>query len=336
MTGAPFLSVVIPTFNRTESLIGCLGRLAAQSYPRSRIEVVVVDDGSTDGTQDAVVRFAAESGLPVSCLRQAHSGPAAARNAGARNTRGEILAFTEDDVEPDRQWLELAANYFQGPATDALEGDTRPAGSGTLRSFERPGTRGYLPCNLFVRRNLFFEVGGFDPEYCDLTLGLYFREDADFGCRLLDRGKETRFGPDVVVTHPEQFTTAGAVLRHVRRYLFDPLLYKKHPAFYRSSVEVKHLGPIAIHRPFHYLCWFYVAAFIAILFEISIRHYSTLPFLLVIMLLLHMGIRFRYEHKAIPALWNIPRSFAFAVLPFYYFAWFIRGCRRFRSWGALV
>ncbi len=239
-------------------------------------------------------------------------------------------------MEPDTRWLERAASYFRDPATAAMEGNTRSVGSGTIRSFERPGTRGFLPCNLFVRRNLFFDVGGFDPGYCDLTLGLYFREDADFGCRLLDHGTETVFGPDVVVTHPEQFKTAGAILRHVRRYLFDPLLYKKHPAFYRTFIEVKQLGPVAIHRPFHYLCWFYVVSFIAILIEIFYHQYNYLPFSLVIMLLLHAGVRFRYEHKAIPALWDIPRSLAFAVLPFYYFAWFIRGCRKFRSWGALL
>src|SRR6266404_2389036 len=121
MSGAPFISVVIPTFNRKDALVACLSRLDAQSYPRAGFEVVVVDDGSTDGTEGEVERFATDSGLPLSCHRQDHAGPAAARNAGAGRARGEVLAFTEDDVEPDRRWLERAANYFRDPATDAVE-----------------------------------------------------------------------------------------------------------------------------------------------------------------------------------------------------------------------
>jgi glycosyltransferase involved in cell wall biosynthesis len=336
MTGTPFISVVIPTFNRREGLLECLGRLEAQTYPHSDFEVVVVDDGSVDGTQAAVEEFAARSGVGITCHPQARAGPAAARNRGAREAKGALIAFTEDDVAPDPRWLERAARYFLNPGTAAMEGNTRSEDSGSIRSFERPGRRGFLPCNLFVRRDLFFAVGGYDPEYCDLSLGLYFREDADFGCRLLDHGHETLFGADVVVTHPKQFRTPGDVLRHARRYLFDPLLYRNHPVFYRKFIEVKNLGSLTLHRPFHYLCWFYLVSFIAIFVEIFSGHYNYLPVTLLIMLLLHLGIRFRYERKAVPALWDVPLTLAFAYLPFYYFAWFVRGCVRFRSWGALV
>jgi glycosyltransferase involved in cell wall biosynthesis len=330
------ISVVIPTFNRKETLLRCLGRLQEQTHTHAGVEVIVVDDGSIDGTKDAVERFAAGSGLAVVFLQEAHAGPAAARNAGARKARGTILAFTEDDVEPEPRWLEHAARYFQDPGTAALEGETRSVASGNLRSFESPGTHGFLPCNLFVRRDLFLEAGGFDPEYCDLRLGLYFREDADFGCRLLDRGHRVVFGPDVVVTHPAQFTTPGEVLRHARRYLFDPLLYRNHPDFYRKFIEVKRFGPISIHRPFHYLCWFYVLSLIAILLQVFFANYTYLLFSLILMLLLHSGIRFRYERKSVPPLWNVPLTLVFAGLPLYYLAWFTRGCLRFRSWGALL
>lgn len=336
MTGAPFISVVIPTYNRRGELLECLGRLEAQTHPHTDFEVVVVDDGSEDGTQDGVEALAARSRLPVRLHRQPHSGPSAARNAGVERSRGAIIAFTEDDVVPDERWLECAARYFRDSGTAAMEGRTRSMNSESVRSFEQPGTPGFLPCNLFVRRDAFVAVGGFDPEYCDLSLHLYFREDADFGFRLLQHGYRVVFGTDVVVVHPEQFRKAGDILRHSRRYLFDPLLYRNHPVFYRKLIEVKHVGPLAIHRPFHYLCWFYLVNFIIILSEIFSGHLRYLPASLITMLVAHICIRFRYERKAVPALWNIPATLAFAVLPFCYIAWFVRGCLRFRSWGALL
>ena len=336
MTGAPFISVVIPTFNRNDKLLECLGSLEVQSYPHTDFEVIVVDDGSSDGTQAMVESFAARSQMRVCCLQQAHAGPSAARNAGAAKAAGAIIAFTEDDVVPESRWLECAARYFQDPATAAMEGRTRSMNAASVRSFESPGTHGFLPCNLFVRRDSFFALGGYDPAYCDLSLNLYFREDADFGFRLLEHGCGVVFGSDVVVSHPEQFPAPRDVFRHARRYVFDPLLYRNHPALYRAYIEVKQLGALTMHRPFHHLCWFYLASFIVILTEIFSGHHEYLPTCLIIMLAIHMGIRFRYERKAVPSFWNVPATLTFAVLPFYYLAWFVRGCLRFGSWGALL
>jgi glycosyltransferase involved in cell wall biosynthesis len=335
MTSAPFISVIIPTYNRREKLLALLELLGAQTYSPPEFEVIVVDDGSTDGTAPAVMEAARRSRVRIACLHQARGGPSAARNAGAAAARGTVLAFTEDDVTPEAEWLERGARYFLDSTTAALEGLTRSTHSENLRSFESPGTRGFLPCNLFVRRETFLNVGGFDPAYCDLSLGLYFREDADFGFRLLGHGDAVLFGPDVVVAHPEQFGAPRDILRHVRRYLFDPLLYRNHPALFRKFIEVKRLGPIVIRRPFHYLCWFYLAGFIVILAEIFTGRSAALLPLLIAMLALHAGIRFRYERRKVPALWNVRNTLAFAVLPFTYLGWFIRGCVRFRSWGAL-
>ena len=91
-------SVIIPTFNRKASLAECLRSLGRQSFPPDRFEVLVVDDGSSDGTAETVERTAAGLGFHVEYLRQSQQGPGAARNLGAKNARGGILAFTEDDA----------------------------------------------------------------------------------------------------------------------------------------------------------------------------------------------------------------------------------------------
>lgn len=93
----PFLSVVIPTFNRRDSLRVTLDALSRQTYPASRYEVVVVSDGSTDGT-DEFLAARADHGLRP--IRQPNAGPARARNRGVEEAAGEVIVFVDDDVEP--------------------------------------------------------------------------------------------------------------------------------------------------------------------------------------------------------------------------------------------
>ena len=103
MVSVPFFSVVVPTYNRPERLASCLTAIAEQDYPRDRIEVVIVDDGSAMPMNEVVRPF--ESRLEVTLLRQQNAGPAAARNAGAQRAKGPLLAFTDDDCMPSADWL---------------------------------------------------------------------------------------------------------------------------------------------------------------------------------------------------------------------------------------
>lgn len=94
----PFISVIIPTYERAGQLSVCLGALAAQDYPRDRFEVLVVDDGSATSPEGSVGTFRHQ--LNVRLLKQLHSGPAAARNHGTAHAKGAFLAFTDDDCAP--------------------------------------------------------------------------------------------------------------------------------------------------------------------------------------------------------------------------------------------
>jgi glycosyltransferase involved in cell wall biosynthesis len=97
------ISAVVPTFNRIATLRQTLTALAAQDYPD--YEIIVVDDGSSDGTGDVVTReFPA-----VRYVRQPNRGPAAARNVGIRAALGDIVAFTDDDCLPPVDWLSRLA-----------------------------------------------------------------------------------------------------------------------------------------------------------------------------------------------------------------------------------
>lgn len=91
MTDKPLVSVIVATYNRADTVGQAVESILGQTY--ASIEVIVVDDGSTDGTQDALRRF----GSDLRVLRQQNAGPAAARNRGIAAAKGEIIAFLDSD-----------------------------------------------------------------------------------------------------------------------------------------------------------------------------------------------------------------------------------------------
>jgi glycosyltransferase involved in cell wall biosynthesis len=331
------ISVVVPTLNRKESLMACLQSLERQSYEREKFEVVIVDDGSTDGTEAAVQEYIRRSLLTIRYYNEQRSGPGAARNLGVHHSQGEIIAFIEDDVLAHEHWLRNGANYFMETGVACVEGRTElQQSTESLRVFDADEFLSFIPCNLFVRKELFLKVGGYDPEYFDEQMKLYFREDADFGFKLLNDNASVKRAGDVIIRHPVLYRSVKDYFTHVRRYYFDPLLYRKHPADYRKYIEKKVVGGFALHRPFHYLSLFYILLFLFIFIMAWRGNTLTLYSCVGVLLIVHAGIRFRYERSLVPKLWKVEETLAVLALPFYYYYWFIRGCVKFKSWGSLI
>src|SRR5205823_12054709 len=117
--GRPGISVIVPTHNRVESLERCLARLAAQETSEP-VEIIVVDDGSDVAEQVAGV-VARTPGARL--LRQARHWPAAARNAGVGAAVGSVVCFTDDDCEPDPNWVRRLADAVRSGA-DVAAGTT--------------------------------------------------------------------------------------------------------------------------------------------------------------------------------------------------------------------
>lgn len=169
MTG-PLVSVVVPVHNGERFLGAALESALAQDYPR--LEIVVVDDGSSDRSAEIAASY------PVSLLRQPNRGVASARNAGVEGSRGEVLAFLDqDDVwlerKVSRQLAVLAARPSLGFVLARMQIFLEP---GTPRpdwlhetALKHP-SRAPIPSALMVRREAFERVGGFDSSYriaCD-------------------------------------------------------------------------------------------------------------------------------------------------------------------------
>ncbi len=328
-------SVVIPTYNRKASLHRCLESLSRQTLSPAEFEVIVVDDGSTDGTAATFqgLRFP----FHYTYFSQPNGGPSSARNLGISRAQGTVLAFTEDDVVVRPDWLQNALVYFDAGPVGLLEGRTVYSHTDKgIRRFERTPVHSFVPCNLFVRRDILLKAGGYDPDFYDPKSGLYFREDADLGFRILDVGAITKIAPDVVVEHPLQFTRMRECFRHARRYVFDPLLYKKHPQHFRRLIEVKEMFGLTVHRPQHYLSLAYLVVTIGFAIGLGCGSALTSTALAIILFVCSFLFRYKYQGASAVEIYKLSETLGFLALPFVYLIAFARGCLRFKSFGAIL
>ncbi|MBW8848078.1 MAG: glycosyltransferase [Burkholderiales bacterium] len=241
MTDAPDVSVVLPTYHRPDLLERCLRALLAQTLPPDRFEILVVDDGHDDVTRTQVARIASGAAVRLRYLRPPTGrGPAVARNCGWRAARAPWVAFTDDDTQPDRDWLR------QGLTTLRLHGDWVAAAGQVIVPRDTGGdrpptdhelmTRGlekaeFVTANAFVRRDVLEAIGGFDERFLHA-----WREDSDLHFRLMEIGPVGR-APSAIVGHPVRPERWGVSLRQQRNVFFDALLYRKHPRPYRRRVR---------------------------------------------------------------------------------------------------
>lgn len=252
-TWRPQVSVVVPTWNRPDLLERCLHALRRQTVGRDDYEIIVCDDGPTDATRALVESMAVITGgrprLHYVAVT-ATQGPAGARNAGWRRARAPLIAFTDDDTQPEPGWLEAGLAAMASGA-DAAAGrivmplPSRPTDleldAAKLSQVE------FATANCFVRRQALDEIGGFDERYTAA-----WREDSDLHFNLLERGMTVTVAGDAVVVHPLRSMPFAAGLAMQKKVMFDVLLYRKFPRLYRERIRSE--------RP-----WFYMAVSAALL-----------------------------------------------------------------------
>jgi glycosyltransferase involved in cell wall biosynthesis len=198
------VSVVVPAYNAERTLAACLRALTAQTGLSEPIEIVVVDDGSKDGTVELARSFAG-----VMVVQQENAGPGAARNAGAARTHGEIVLFTDSDCVPEPNWAAEMAHAFETPEVAAVMGRTRTVQRGDFISkvqegsdlvASEPGTTTRINTN---NLGLVAELATCMP--FDAALRIY-GEDTDLGWRVLRAGRKTLFWPRAEVEHHHPHT----------------------------------------------------------------------------------------------------------------------------------
>jgi GT2 family glycosyltransferase len=218
------VSVIVPTADRPRALRRCLDALAAVDYPSGRLEVIVVDDASR--TDLRPVYSALPDDLRVRVVRhERRNGPAAARTTGAGLADGELLAFTDDDCVPARDWLQaLTATLAEAPGSavggltvNALRENRFAAASQHIQDLvyahynRDPAAAWFLASNnLGVPRADFLAVGGFDAARFPFA-----SEDRDFCDRWRASGRALRFAEAAVVRHANDLQLRSFVCQHV-------------------------------------------------------------------------------------------------------------------------
>jgi GT2 family glycosyltransferase len=252
---SPLLTIVIPTRNRRASVCRLLDALIRQTLSPLLFEVVVCDDGSSDGTAEGVAAMSLPYALRT--LSQAPRGRAAACNAGIRISRGNVILLLDDDMEPATECLaahlhahesaERAAVLGSVPVvfTDASPPVVQLIGrkfAKHLQALARPGYvigfRDFYSGNCSIRRSVLMDVGLFDEDFT-----MYGNEDGELAIRLMSAGVAFVFNTDAAASQHYEKDLARLAQDNIEKGRTAVLLAGKHPeAFSRLALATYDSG----------------------------------------------------------------------------------------------
>ncbi len=208
------LSVIVATYNRKHELKELFESLTNQTLPPEQFEVVIVDDGSTDGTEQIVHEIRSNSPFTIQYHYQENKGPGHARTLGMQKANGDVFIFIDSDCIAPPHYLETITDTFKNGSIDAFGGPDRSAEAFsawdkavnyTMTSFlTTGGIRGssgkklarYYPrsFNMGLRREVFDKIGGFGSIY-------HYGEDIEFSHRIIKSGARVVYLEDAYVYH---------------------------------------------------------------------------------------------------------------------------------------
>lgn len=239
----PMISVIICVFNGEGRIAAAVESLRSLNYPN--YEVIVVDDGSTDGTLEVLAKFDY-----IKVVNGAHAGLSVARNAGAAAASGAILSYTDDDCEVDRDYLFWLAKAYHDEGWDACGGPNippTPEGEDEAVVASAPGAPSHVMltdveaehipgCHLSVKKEVFDAIGGFRAQY--RAAG----DDVDFCWRLTDAGYNIGFHGASFVWHRRR-TSLLRYLKQQRGYgKAEALLMRDHPEKFKRGMGARWEG----------------------------------------------------------------------------------------------
>lgn len=203
------ISVVVPVYNAEKTIEACLESLLDQTVPTSDYEIVVVNDGSVDRTEELIRKF------PVQYFYQENQGPARARNLGVDKASGDIILFTDSDCVAERDWIELMTGPLENEEISAVKGAylTRQRSlAAQFAQIEFEERYELLKRHTFIdfvdsysaafRKKVFLQAGGFDTSFPKAN-----NEDTDLSYKLATMGCKMMFVPQAIVyhEHPDSF-----------------------------------------------------------------------------------------------------------------------------------
>jgi glycosyltransferase involved in cell wall biosynthesis len=259
------ISVIIATHNRRQLLGETLEAIARQDWPREDLEVVVVDNASSDGTFEMLEAFACRPGVPaVRPLREERPGKSFAVNHAVAEARGRILVCTDDDVLPDEGWVRAFVEAMEETGADFAVGRIRPRWEVPPPAWMSPRLYGVLAvpdngperfeiraglneqamaigANMALRTDVIARIGGWRTDLGKLRETLRSGEDHEFFLRMLRAGLHGVYEPRASVAH---FVPAERLRRgYFLRWLHDngrmaSLIQREYPTTSRYLLKV--------------------------------------------------------------------------------------------------
>lgn len=230
----PSMTVVVCAYNAAATVEECLTHTRALDYPQ--LEVLLVDDGSTDDTADIAERVCAGD-LRMRVIRAAHQGLSGARNTGWQEASGDLIVYLDSDAYPTPEWPYYLALGLDAPMVGGVGGPNLPPPGGSLAAEKVARAPGgpvhvllsddraeHVPgANMAFWRTVLDDVGGFDVTYTAAG------DDVDVCWKVLDRGWEIGFHPAALVWHHRR-GSVKAYLKQQRGYgRSESLVAKRHP-----------------------------------------------------------------------------------------------------------
>ena len=256
------LSVIVPTYNREKVLAKALEAYLAQSSPQLIHELLVVDDGSTDGTGSMVQEFSRRSPFPIRYLQQPNKGPAAARNVGIREARSNLVLFTDSDIIPECDLVEQHIKWHKNnpQITAAVLGYVTwpPEIKATpfmrwygeegalfdyrqLRGKREADFRFFYTCNLSLKTDFLRTCGQFDEDFRSASW-----EDTELGYRLHKAGLRLLYNPQAVAFHHQFFTFDEACRKALGNSSARELFFKKEAGQYFLAQRKERMGGVGL------------------------------------------------------------------------------------------
>jgi len=197
------VSVIICTYNRSQLLDKCIESVVSQKYPKSIYEIIVIDDGSTDKTNETCRKY-----KNIRYFNQKNQGIAAARRAGVKKAKGRIIVFIDDDCIAAENWLKNLVESFEDKKENiaGIGGKVKVLNShNTIGKYTERNLSGTLirsknqppflsTCNCAFKSSIIKEVGSFDPLFKRI-------EDLEISWRMFFKGYDFSYEPSAVIYH---------------------------------------------------------------------------------------------------------------------------------------
>ncbi|QII12887.1 hypothetical protein KsCSTR_35080 [Candidatus Kuenenia stuttgartiensis] len=237
----PKISIIVPNYNDASRISECIRSLLDLNYPKEKLEIIIVDNGSTDNSLQSIKAF------PVKLLIEKDvKGSYAARNLGVKNAEGEILAFTDSDCVVDKYWLCNAIKYFAAEDVGGVAGEVRGGEPRTLveeyqcfrkileqsRNFKHPYQPFAITANVIYKKNVYDKIGLFENNW--ISGG-----DVDFSWRMQIYGNmKLIYASDCIVYHHHRTSPKGLYLQSKRHIYGACLLNTKYDNKFQTLNEL--------------------------------------------------------------------------------------------------